>query len=60
MPIGAAVGGLIGERFGVTAVFWTSAALAAMCVPLLLANLGDAGVGEEPEPLTSSALEVVS
>jgi MFS family permease len=60
MPIGAAIGGLIGERFGVTAVFWTSAALSATCVPLLLANLGDAGVGDGPEPLTSSALEAIS
>ena len=60
MPIGAAVGGLIGERYGVTAVFWTCTVLGATCVPLLLANLGDAGVGDETDRLTSSALEVVS
>jgi hypothetical protein len=34
--------------------------LGATCVPLLLANLGDAGVGDETDRLTSSALEVVS
>jgi MFS family permease len=60
MPIGAAVGGLIGERLGVTAVFWTCAALGTTCIPILLANLGDAGVGDEPERLTSSALEALS
>ena len=27
MPIGAALGGLVAERFGLTAVFWTTAAL---------------------------------
>ena len=60
MPIGAAVGGVIGERLGLTAVFWTSAALSATCIPLLLVNLGDAGIGNEPERLTSSALEALS
>jgi MFS family permease len=45
MPLGAAVGGIIGERFGVTAVFWTSAALSATCLPILVMHLGDAGVG---------------
>jgi MFS family permease len=59
MPIGAALGGLIGERLGITAVFWTSAALSAICLPLLLTQLGDAGVSIE-EPLTSSELEVVT
>ena len=60
MPIGAAVGGLIGERFGLTAVFWTCAALSATCIPILLVNLGDAGVGDEPGRLTSSRLEALS
>jgi MFS family permease len=40
MPIGAAIGGLLGQRFGLTAVFWTSAAVSATCIPLV-ARLGD-------------------
>ncbi len=61
MPIGAAMAGLIGERFGVTAVFWTSAALSALCVPLILAYVRDADLNAEaPDRLTSSALEVIS
>jgi MFS family permease len=60
MPIGAAVAGLIGERFGVTAVFWTCAALSALCVPLIVASVTDAGLNAEPDPLTSSALEALS
>jgi MFS family permease len=59
MPIGAALGGLIGERLGITAVFWTSAALSTTCLPLLLTQLGDAGASIE-EPLTSSEVEVVT
>jgi predicted MFS family arabinose efflux permease len=60
MPIGAAVGGIVGERFGVTAVFWTAAALGATCIPLLLTQLGDAGISAEEEPFTSTELEVVT
>jgi MFS family permease len=40
MPIGAALGGLLGQRFGITTVFWTSAAVSATCIPLV-ARLGD-------------------
>jgi MFS family permease len=40
MPIGAALGGLVGRSAGITAVFWISAALSAACVPILLTNLG--------------------
>jgi MFS family permease len=47
MPLGAALGGVIGARFGVVAVFWTSAVLSALCLPLLLTQLGDAGVATE-------------
>jgi predicted MFS family arabinose efflux permease len=61
MPIGAALGGLIGERLGVTAVFWTSAAVSALCVPLIVAYVRDADLNAEPpDRLTSSALEVIS
>ena len=35
MPIGAALGGLTASRFGLTAAFWTSAAISAVCLPLV-------------------------
>jgi MFS family permease len=47
MPLGAALGGVIGARYGVVSVFWTSTALNALCLPLLLTQLGDAGVSAE-------------
>jgi MFS family permease len=40
MPIGAALGGFVGQRFGLTAVFWMSAAISATCIPLV-ATVGD-------------------
>jgi MFS family permease len=43
MPLGAAMGGAVGNRFGVTAVFWTSAVVSALCIPLLLGRLDDVG-----------------
>jgi MFS family permease len=61
MPIGAAMAALIGERFGVTAVFWTCAVLSALCVPLIVFYVRDADLNAEaPDPLTSSALEAIS
>jgi MFS family permease len=61
MPIGAALGGLIGERLGVTAVFWTCAAVSALCVPLIVVYVRDADLNAEaPDRLTSSALEAIS
>ena len=39
MPIGAALGGLIADLFGLTAVFWTSAALGALCLPIILSQV---------------------
>jgi MFS family permease len=47
MPLGAALGGVIGDRFGVVAVFWVCTVLNALCLPLLVARLGDAGVAAE-------------
>ena len=35
MPLGAALGGVIGDRWGLTAVFWTSAVLSAVCFPIV-------------------------
>ncbi len=39
MPIGAALGGLIAERFEVTTVFWTSATLGVLCLPIILSQV---------------------
>jgi len=35
MPLGAALAGVVGDRFGLEAVFWTSAVLSAACVPIV-------------------------
>ena len=55
MPLGAALGGVIGERYGVTTVFWTSAALSAICLPLVFScrrEIETAGApsADEPQP----------
>ena len=39
MPIGAALGGLIAARFGLTTVFWASAILGALCLPIILSQV---------------------
>jgi MFS family permease len=56
MPIGAAMGGILGELIGLRGVFWVSAGLGLLCIPLLLANVSDAAIaaaelesGHEPE-----------
>jgi len=56
MPLGAAVGGVIGGRFGLEAVFWTSTALAALCVPIVYVVVtSDAlAAAELPAIVTSS------
>ena len=36
MPIGAALGAAVGSRYGITAVFWTSAALSAVCFAIVV------------------------
>lgn len=46
MPLGAALGGLVGSAFGVRAVFVTSAVLMALCVPLLLSTVSDAAIDD--------------
>jgi MFS family permease len=48
MPLGAALGGLIGERYGVTTVFWTSAALSAICIPLVFSRMREIDTAEQP------------
>jgi MFS family permease len=57
MPLGAALGGFVGERFGLTTVFWTSAALSASCLPLVVMRRHDidaagAPTTEQPQPAT--------
>jgi predicted MFS family arabinose efflux permease len=41
MPVGAALGGVLGETIGVTGVFWVAAGLSALCLPLLLSEVSD-------------------
>jgi MFS family permease len=57
MPIGAAIGGLVGQRFGLGAVFWMSAALSATCIPLvaLLQGVEEAGRPSTGEPQRTPA-----
>ncbi|CAN5787795.1 MFS transporter [soil metagenome] len=52
MPIGAAVGGVVADRFGLTAVFWTSAVLGAMCLPIVLSQVTTArlAAAQQSEP----------
>ena len=45
MPLGAALGGLTASRFGLTAAFWTSAAISALCLPLVFVGATDERVG---------------
>ena len=45
MPIGAALGGFVAARFGLTAVFWTSAAISALCLPLVFVGATNDRVG---------------
>lgn len=35
IPLGAALGGYLGSKFGLTAAFWASAILSATCMPLV-------------------------
>ena len=58
MPLGAALGGFIGERYGVTTVFWTSAALSAICIPLVISRMREIETAGQPsadEPQPASA-----
>ena len=41
MPLGAGLGGVVGARWGLEAVFWTSAALGALCFPLVFVMVTD-------------------
>jgi MFS family permease len=48
MPLGAALGGFIGERYGVTTVFWTSAVVSAVCIPLVVMRRRDIDAAGTP------------
>jgi predicted MFS family arabinose efflux permease len=59
MPLGAALGGLVATAYGVTATFWVSAALSALCFPLVALGTTRAQIGAraerggQPEPAGS-------
>ena len=55
MPLGAALGGIVGDRWGLDAVFWTCAVLSALCFPLIFVVITDkalAAAEPAPAPLT--------
>ncbi|MGY6501167.1 MAG: MFS transporter [Acidimicrobiales bacterium] len=41
MPVGAALGGVVGSAYGVRSVFWASVVLSVLCLPLLLTVVSD-------------------
>ncbi|MDQ3469533.1 MAG: MFS transporter [Actinomycetota bacterium] len=44
MPLGAALGGAVGSRWGVDAVFWTSTVLSAVCIPIVAVAVTDSAL----------------
>jgi MFS family permease len=44
MPMGALLGGLLGELVGLRGVFWVTAGLSLACVPLLLWGVSDSAI----------------
>lgn len=44
MPLGAALGGLVGELVDVRGVFWVGTALSAACLPLFLSGVSAAAI----------------
>lgn len=48
MPLGAAMGGALGELIGLRGTFLACALLGLGCIPLLLANTTDATLGDAP------------
>ncbi len=52
MPIGAALSGVLGGRWGLDAVFWTSATLGALCFPVVFFVVTD-GALSAAEPATT-------
>jgi MFS family permease len=46
MPLGALLGGLLASAFGIRSVFWVSAALGLLCVPILRGRVSDAAIAD--------------
>ena len=44
MPLGAALGGVLGGQIGLRGVFWAATLLSLVCVPLLLSGVSDAAI----------------
>jgi MFS family permease len=55
MPIGAALGGVIADRFGLTAVFWTTAVIGALCIPIILVEVTERRLSEANRADASTA-----
>ena len=58
MPIGAALGGVVADHFGLPAVFWTSTAVGALCIPIILSQVTTARLAaselDAPAPPTTA------
>ena len=50
MPLGAALAGIVGDRWGLTAVFWTSAVLSALCFPIVYIIVTDKALAAAEAP----------
>jgi len=50
MPLGAALAGFIGDGWGLTAVFWTSAVLSALCFPIVYIIVTDTALAAAEAP----------
>jgi MFS family permease len=50
MPLGAALAGLVGDRWGLIAVFWTSAVLSALCFPIVYIIVTDKALAAAEAP----------
>jgi MFS family permease len=60
MPIGAGLGGVLADRFGLTATFWVSAALGALCIPIILSQVTTARLAAaQPTPSHEPATAIV-
>lgn len=58
MPLGAGLGGLLGEWLGVRDVFWVAGGLHVLCVPLLLTGVSDGAIAAaERDRAESEAVE---
>jgi MFS family permease len=44
MPLGAALGGVLGDVIGLRSTFWVAGALNLLCVPLLYSGVSDRGI----------------